>query len=141
MTTIINQGFLELTDGSNTFLVYFERLYVDLVREPTIEHIEGGVNYGYDLLKQFLKFYVQNVTLTSHSDFSSFVDYITDWQDAGTFTLKVKRDSTHYIEWDGDNTSFTVLLAYPGFQKMEKIAPGDQDTLYQIQTMIFEEAG
>jgi len=107
--------------------------------EPLMhEHLEGGVNYSVPGGAEYLVFEAQNIHLTSHTDFSSCIDYLKDWQAAGTFTLKVIRDtSTNHAEWDGDNTSFTVVLK-SRIKGMEKMAPGDDDN-WMINSLLFEE--
>ena len=140
MTIVINNGWLELTNGTDTLLLYFETLKVDFAMEPTIEHIEGS-NYGFDLSLAYLVFKVKGIIILTHADLSNCIDYLKDWQQVNPFTLKIKRNTTpNYIEWDGDNTSFTVLMK-TGLREMEKLSMGSIDGPYRIGLVIFEQSG
>lgn len=141
MTIIINNGWLELTNGTDTLLLYFQELKVDFPMEPTIEHIEGSFNYGFDLSLAYLVFKVKGIIILTHADLTNCIDHLKDWQQANPFTLKIKRNTTpDYIEWDGDNTSFTVLMK-TGLREMEKLSRGSIDGPYRIGLVIFEQAG
>lgn len=141
MATLISNGWLELTNGVDTMLLFFKRCLAIFNFKPTIKHYSGKAHLGYSLEKQWLEWKVENIILEDHSDFSTFVDTIKDWQSDEPFTLKVKRSSGSYIEWDGDNTSFLVLVAPPGLNQMEKKSPGDQDGPFYIRFVKFEQAG
>ena len=138
---MINNGWLELTNGTDTLLLYFESLKVDFAVDPTIEHIEGTFNYGFDLSIAYLVFKIKGIILENHADLSNCIDYLKDWQQAAPFTLKIRRNTTpNYIEWDGDNTSFTVLMK-TGLREMEKLSRGSIDGPYRIGLAIFESSG
>lgn len=141
MTIIINNGFLELTDGTDTLLLYFEELKVDFAMDPTIENIEGTTNYGFDLSIAYLVFKVKGIIILTHADLTNCIDYLKDWQQSAPFTLKIRRNTTpNYIEWDGDNTSFLVLMK-TGMREMEKLSRGSIDGPYRIGMIIFSQAG
>lgn len=142
MATVVDEGgYLELTDGTNTMLVPYEELKVDEISNPTFKHYAGKNHMFYDLRKTWLVFKVKGIHFTSHTNFSSFQDYIKDWQAAGAFTLKVRRNSTpNYAEWDGDNTSYTVAVAKNGKKGSEHISPADGD-IWKISMLVFEQAG
>ncbi len=141
MTVLINNGFLELSDGIDTMLLFFKVCLATFMFKPTIKHYSGDSHIGYSLSKRWLEWKIENLILENHSDFSTFVDTIKDWQAADPFTLKVKRSAGSYIEFDGDNTSFTVMVQQPGLQQMEKKSPGSQDGPYYIKFIKFEQAG
>ena len=140
MPIIISNGWLWINDGTDWLKLFCQEIKVDFKMEPTFQHVEGSFNMGFDMGKRFLVFKARNVMLETHADFSSCIDYLKDWQAAGTFNLEVVRDtSDNKIEWDGDNTSFVVLLK-SGFRDMQKIAPED-GTVFKIGLIIFEESG
>jgi hypothetical protein len=143
MGVIINEGWLVLSKGSDSMLVYFEECKVDWKTNPTSRHYSGPTHLRYTTKKQWYEFKVKNIWLTSHANFSSFIDYITDWHNNTpyTFTLKVIRNtSTDYIEWDGDNTEFVVSIKKDGLRDEEKVSPHD-GSIYRIGMIIFEQCG
>lgn len=141
MADIITGGYMEISDGSDTIYAMFVQLKVDIKISPTIKHYSGPTNFGYSLLKRHWVFKFTKVLLEDHTDFSNFIDYVLDWQDSAPFTLKVKRADASYIEFDGDNTSYTVMVAKDGIRDIEKLSKGDQDGPYQIGMLILEQAG
>lgn len=143
MGTILQytNGWLYLSDGSDTMEVWFQRCFVKFNIRPLKElHETGALNLIIPGGAQWLEWTVQNILLTSHSDFSTFVDTLKDWSTSDNFTLKINRDGSNYIEWDGDNTSFTVNLK-TGLEGMEKINPGTRDGIYRIGRLVFVQGG
>lgn len=137
---IINEGWLILSNGTDTLKLYFEGCKVSLKMKPNINHFTGQGHFGFDMQKWYLEFKVQKIYGTSHANFSSIIDYLTDWQSLGSFNLQIYRDtSSNMIEWDGDHTTFPVMLK-TGLNDMEKIAPRD-GVIYVIGNVIFEQAG
>jgi hypothetical protein len=139
MTTIIQYtgGWLYLEKSGDTMEVWFQRAIVKFIIKPLKElHEVAGINLFIGGGQKYLTFTIQNIFLTSHSDFSTFVDTLKDWAEAGTFSLKIKRDNTNHIEWDGDNTEFTVGLK-TGLEGMEKRNPGTTDGTYVIGRLVF----
>ena len=141
MAVLINDGYLELTDGSDTMLLFFLECVADFIFKPKIKHYSGPAHLGYSLRKQWLEWTFRNIILETHADFTLFVDTIKDWQRDEPFTLKVKRSGGSYIEYDGDNTEYTVMVADGGLKQMEKKSPGSQDGPYYIRFVKFIQAG
>lgn len=108
--------------------------------ESIRKHYPNQGGYTYHDGTRWLEFTIRDILMTSHSNFSSFIDYITDWLDSSSeFTLQIVRDSSlNKVEWDGDNTSFTVTIKTPGLKGMEQIAKEPKE-LYLIREITFEE--
>lgn len=141
MATIINEGYLELTDGTDTLLLYFKQCKWDYIRNPKNKHFAGGSHLGYDLGKKWLEWTFIDIYGTSHSNMANIILYLNNWQtNDHHFTLKIKRDGSNYIACDGTNTSFTVNMPN-GMKQMEKIAPGTQDGPYVIKMLKLEQCG
>lgn len=141
MTDIVVDGWLWLTDGVDYLKLQCKVIMWDFMLDPVISHYFGGSHFGYDLGKRWLVVKAEEILIKSHIDYSNIVDYLKDWQAAGTITLSVVRNSSNNkIELDGDNTDFTVLIKKPGFKGMEKLSPGDQDK-YGIGSITFEQSG
>ena len=140
MADIITDGWLELDDGSDYLKVMFDECKYDWVHNPTVKHYSGGVNSGYTLGKKWLEFKVRNIWFTNHTTWSNFSKYLDDFQDGGRFTLKIRRDvAGNYIAINED-TSWDVMVKKNGCKDMQKIGFEDEQ-IYQIGFMIFEEAG
>jgi hypothetical protein len=137
---IITDGWLELDDGTDFLKVTCERISWDYVIKGKIKHYDVGINLNIPVNKQYLIFMAEGIWLNTHTKLSNFIDYLKDWQLAGSFNLRIRRDTAvNYIECDGDNTTFVVNLK----DKMEGISkesPGDQQ-YYKINKLIFEQTG
>jgi len=141
MGVIINDGWLNLVSGSDSFLLAFKQCKADWKVEPSIKHYAGKSHMGYHMGKQYFVWKIKDIIFSSHTDLSNFMQYIDDWENSGPFYLRVIRNSsTNYIEFDGVNTSYTVMVAKGGIKGIEKIAPGDGD-VYKIGMLVLEQAG
>lgn len=141
MADVINQGWLDITSGATHLHVYFQDCVVDLVTEPLkLIHEVGRINLGIGGGKEYLVFNVARVFLTSHADFVSFVHTLKDWQRSGSFTLGVRRDASNQIQFDGENSTYTVMLKNK-IAGISKINPGATDGVYVVNNLIFEQAG
>jgi hypothetical protein len=141
MTKILEytNGWLYLSDGSDSMEVWFQRCLVKFVIRPLkVVNEVAGINITIPGGKQYLEWNFQGILLTSHEDFSTFIDTIKDWATSANFTLGVKRDGSNYIEWDGDNSTYTVNMTR-GLEGMEKKSPGTQDKAYVIGRIIFRQ--
>ncbi|MFW9872561.1 MAG: hypothetical protein ACFFG0_05610 [Candidatus Thorarchaeota archaeon] len=139
MATIINDGWLVITDGSDELRLMFEECKIDIMTNPTIKHYAGGSNTGYTTGKRWLEFKVRNIWLTSSSNFNNFSKYTLSFQDSGTFNIQIKRDSSgNYVTID-DNDDWDVMVKQNGIKDMQKISFGDQQ-IYQIGLLLLEEA-
>jgi hypothetical protein len=140
MTVLITDGWLIIGDGTDSMRLMFEKCKIDWFMEPTIKHYAGGSHVGYTTGKRWLVFKVENIWLTSSSNFDTFTTYITSWQDDGPFDLEIYRDtSSNKITIDG-NTDWDVMIQKNGLKDMQKIGFEDED-IYQIGLLILEEAG
>lgn len=143
--TSLGSGYLVLSDGSDTLNLACEEIEVDYKFEPEISHYEANPksstnSLGWHLGKEWLEFKAKGIYWESHSDFSQCIDYLQAWQNAGTFTLRVKRDGSNYTEWDGDNTTFTVLMK-TGIKKMKAESITLFEDVWVLGMIDFEEAG
>ena len=138
----ITDGWLYLHDGSDGFKLYVETITMDWKFNPKISHYAGKTHLFYNLEKEWYEWKCKNIYLTSHTNFSSVMDQLKDWMaDSQELTFLTQRNSGgNYIEWDGDNTSYTVAIAKDGLKGAEKISPGDGD-VYVIGLLILEQVG
>ena len=140
MATIIDDGYLELTDGTDTLKLACEEIIVDMVLKPKMKHYEGGTNLGYDLGVNYFIFKVSGVILDSYTKFKNCISYLKSWQASAPFSLKIKRDTTNYTEWDGSNTTFKVLVK-GGLKALEALSITQFEDVWYIGNITFEEAG
>jgi hypothetical protein len=139
MATLINDGWLYLTDGSDIMKLACEQITIDEDREPDITHYTGGGHYGYDLGSRWIIIKVKNIVFKTKANRETAVEKLDSWQAAGTITLKIQASSSEaYEKIDGSNTTLPVL--HYGPKKQEKIAKGD-GTVYVIGQIKFEQAG
>lgn len=141
MAPLINNGWLKLTDGSDTMLLFFEECKCDWKLSPTIKHYAAKNHLVYNQQKQWYVWKVKNIHLISHSDFSTFMDTLKDWMSDPPFTFSIIRNTGNdEIEWDGDNETYSVSIAKNGLKGAEKNAPQDGD-FYKVGMVVFEQAG
>jgi len=138
LATLIDDGWLHLTNGTDTMKLACKRVTWDWKWNPSIVHYAGGGHYGIDLQEQALRVTAQMVLFGSLSDAETFLSTLRTWQDSGTFSLSVSYDGTNYIKLDGTNSTFTVVSKGPG--KVEKISPAS-GTIYAVGQVMFEQAG
>ena len=140
MAVIINKGWLILTNGVDTLKVYFQKFTAQRVFMGShIEHYLGGTHYFYDMGARYWNFIIKNVMFDSHTDMNNAIVYLENWQDAGTFTLSVQRNSTgDFVSFDGD-TTITVAIPQGGFS-LEKLAAYNDDN-YVLTKLQLEQAG
>lgn len=141
MVDIIDGGWLWLTDGVDYLKLACVEIEHDIMVDPKIEHYFGGTHTGYDLGKKWLVVKISQIKCKSHTDFSTIIDTLMDWQAAETITLSIVRNtSNNKIELDGDNTNFPVLIAKPGLKGLKKTSPDNQDR-YELGSLKFEQIG
>lgn len=142
MAVLINEGWVYFGDSSNNMLLYFEECKVDWkFKGVKIKHIAGKTNYFFTTRVRWLEFKFKKIYLTSHANLVTFLSYMEDWLDASGITLKVKRDASNFISFDGSNTSWTTALPEGGMRDIQKISAGDQDGPYTIGFLMLVEAG
>ena len=110
----IGSGWLIIANNNtptNWMEVYFENARVSFIFESKISHYAGGLHFGYHLGKEWLELLIENIIITSHAKLTLFLDTIKDWQNASSMYIRIAYNSTpNYVEWDGDNTFFEVLI-------------------------------
>ena len=139
MVTVIDDGWLVLTDGTDTFKVFFQQALVMILFDPTIEHNPGS-HYGFNLV-EYIIIKVSGILFNSTTKYENFMLYMRNWQGTNPFTLSIYKDtSSNKLKLDGENTDFSVLIPSSGIQGGSKIAPEDGE-VYRIETITFEQAG
>lgn len=136
MTTLINDGWLVLTNGVDEMKLACERIEISEKRQPTMNILPGGVNVGYDLGISQFTFNVSNIYFKSRTDLETFLEKIRLWQYSGTLTLKVIIDSSgNLIKYNGTDTSTRVLYTNLSFTKL---TPGDGQYYRVKKIMLYE---
>lgn len=139
MATLIDDGWVYLTDGSDVIKARARDILYAEAWDPDIEHYTGNAQFGFWLNRAVRTWKVKGLLFDTHAKYTSFVSNLRSWNNSAPFTLGIYRDSSsNYWECDGTNTTFTVL-AY-GIGGGRKIAPED-GTVYEIGLVTFEEAG
>jgi len=141
MTVLINKGWLHISNGTDEMKVYFSEASGNIMRDPKFKHYEGGTNIRYDLGKNWLEIQVKDIWFDSHDDLKTFIDKINEWQEAGTLTVGIIRNSSgNHVEFkgDGNGTTFSMLMPSGGLQGITKISRGDQQ-IYVIRSLRFSE--
>ena len=131
MATLISQGYVYFGDSSNNMLLYFEECEWDFkFAGAKIKHLAGGGNYGYDDAKLWIEWKFRKIYHTSHANYVTFINYMKAWQQASGITLKVKRDATNFITFNGSDVSYTVLIPDNGMRGNKKLSIGTEDGPY-----------
>lgn len=139
MTVLINDGWLWLSNGTDTMKLACRQISYDHPRAPEITHYEGGISFGYDLDLEFIIVKASGIILTNNADMVIFNDKINDWLKTAPITLQLQRNTGGSFEkFDGTNTTLTVLSK--GSSGIQKIAHEDGVT-YEVTKMEFEESG
>ena len=141
MAKIIEDGYLILTDGTNILELGCETIEANLITKSIFKPYDGQVNLGYHLGKEWLEWVATGIWFDSHAKWANCTKYLKDWRNAGTFTLKVERDTTpNYVKWDGDYNTFTVLLK-TGQKGMTPKSITQFEDVWYIDRLDFREAG
>lgn len=140
MATLIDQGWLYVSNGTDIMKLACVKIKWDYVRNPKITHTEGGYHMGYDLLKKWIVIKVSKILFKTYAHRKTALDTLNSWQDSGPYTLKIQRKSTgQFEEWEGSNTSLSVLST-TGFRDIEKLSNRNQE-VYSFGKVIFEQTG
>ena len=140
MANLIEDGWLILSNGTDTLELACREIKWDVILNPTLDHYEGKFSLGYDLSIEFFIFQVSGILFDTNAKYKIFAAKILDWQHTSPFTLKIQRTLAGAFEYpDGTYITYTVLLQ-KGFAGAQKISKGDQE-YYEIGKVIFEEAG
>ena len=139
MANLIEDGWLHLTDGSDTMKLACREIKWDTIFTPDITHFEGGVSFGYDLGVDWLTVKVSGIIFKTNAAFTIFNTKIRAWQKTG-FSLKVQRKAAGDFEpLDGTHTIFPVLLP-KGYSDATKIEHAEGET-YEVGKAQFDQAG
>lgn len=142
MTTYDLGGWAYITNGTDIIWFGAENWKKDCKPESIEgEHLPGDGHYGYDLgaRKRLIKFY--NVLFSSKADKERLEYDLQSWNTSGTFTLKIKVDSTPaYEKLKASGTTTELDVLYVDMKGVEKIGRGDIH-FYKIATVIFEQFG
>lgn len=140
MATLINDGWLYLSNGVDIMNLACRNISWDIIRSPTISHEVGGLSYGYDLGEKYIMVKVSGILFGSNADAVTFTLKFNSWLDSGLINLKIQRNtSTAYEKLDGVNTIFPVLSP-KGLSGINKIAKED-GVIYEVGKVAFEQAG
>jgi len=124
MVRPIDDGWLHLDDGTDELYLQCEEIEWDFIDKPIIEHYEGPTNIGVGGANiRYLRVSAKGIFVTTLAKYEDLVKYLLAWNLAGTFNLKVSYDGTNYIELDGDNETYPVMMPN-GISKAKKISMG-----------------
>lgn len=140
MATLIDNGWLYLTNAVDIMKVYTKRIVIDDIHlDPFIEHFAGGYNMGFWLGERQIIVKALDLMFITQATAEKFIEKLNEWDYAGVYTLKIQVSATPtYFKIDGVNDSISVL-SY-GAKEVEKVERG-AGTKYKIAMVKFEEAG
>lgn len=139
MANLIEDGWLHLTNGSDSMKLACRTIKWDTVFDPTIDHYEGKISFGYDLGVDWQVIKVGGIIFSSESDLTIFNLKLRAWQFAGTLALRVQRKAAGDFEKiDGVHTYYPVLSK--GTADATKIEAEDGEH-YEVGKLQFELAG
>ena len=132
-------GWGYLTDGTDVMWFAFENWTGSIGASPEGDDLPGDGHYGYDLgaRKRVVKF--TNVVFGARADCEEMVKELDEWNNAGTFTLKVKvKSDGTFFKLDGSSTTLAVL--FEDIRGLTKLSAGDQQK-YGFQQLVFRQYG
>jgi len=140
MTTLIDEGWLYLTNGTNIMRLACRSIQYDRIWEPDHNHEYGGFNYGYDLAKDYFVIKAGGILFNTTAKKDTFEENIALWQQAEAFTLKIQNKTTPatYTKIGGVYTTLKVL-GTKGYSGVHKIA--GEGEFWIIEKMEFISAG
>lgn len=140
MATLINDGWLYLTNGIDIMRLACREISWDIIRDPTIVHEVGGLSYGYDLGTKYIMIKVSGILFGNNADVNTFNEKLNSWLDSGPIDLKIQRNtSVAYEKLDGVNTVFPVLVP-KGISGIKKIAK-ENGVVYEVGKVSFAQTG
>jgi len=138
MTTLINDGYLILGNGTDDMKVKCEKIITNWNWQTVIDHFSGSTGNGYDIDDDYLIFKVQGIYFDSHTKYDLFVGTLRTWHKAGTLELEMQRNANgDKIVYDGTNSKFDVLVAPGGLKGIEPLGAENLE-VYTIKSIIFE---
>jgi len=140
MATLINDGWLYLSNGTDDMKLACREIEWDCIRDPDITHEVGGWDYGYDLGINYYIVKVSGILFKSATDKDTFVQKLNSWLGISTITLKIQKNTGgSYEKIDGTNTTLPVLCP-KGWSGIKKLAK-ENGVVYEIGKVQFEQAG
>ena len=140
MATLINNGWLYLSNGIDIMNLACREIKWDIFRDPTISHEVGGLNYGYDLGTKYIIVSVSGILFKNNADVNTFNEKLNSWLDSGPIDLKIQRNTGGaYEKLDGVNTVLPVLSS-KGWSGIRKIAK-ENGVVYEVGKVAFEQSG
>ncbi len=139
MATLINKGWLYLTDGSDIMRLACEQIIWDWPWNPDITDYANSGHYGYDLGEESIIIKVKGIIFKTLANHDIYLSNLRAWQKASGFDLKVQvTTGGTFKKLDGTNTVFPCLSFGP--LGNEKVAKENQE-IYKIKTQLFRVAG
>jgi len=140
MATLIDNGWLYLTNGTDIMKLYVKRIVIDDNHlDPFLEHFAGGTNVGFWLGERQIMVKALDIMFITQANAEKFIEKLNAWDYAGVYTLKIQVSATPtYFKIDGVNESISVLSF--GAKEIEKAEKG-AGTHYKIASVKFEQAG
>ena len=140
MATLINDGWLYLSDGTDIMMLACREISYDIIRDPDINHDVGALSYGYDMGEKWIQIKVSGIILKTEANKNTFVDKYNSWLDSGLIYLKIQRNTGGaFDKLDGTNTRVEVLSP-KGLLGIQKIAK-ENGVIYEIGKVVFEQSG
>ena len=139
MANLIEDGWLHLTNATDSMKLACRTIKWDTVFDPDITHYEGRISFGYDLGVDWLVIKVSGIIFKSEADLTIFNLKLRSWQLAGSMALRVQRKvAGDFEKMDGTHTYYPVLSK--GIADVTKIE-GDDGEHYEVGKIQFELAG
>jgi hypothetical protein len=138
MATLVDDGWLWLTDGVDTLKLACVNVTWDILRFPNIDHYEGDFHLGYDLKRKYILVKVNQIIFDTYAKRKTAINTLNTWQDSGLIDLQIQRKSTGaFEEFVGSNTTLPSLMKY-GLKNVQKVVNGDRE-FYIIGKVDFEQ--
>ena len=123
MATLINKGWLYLTNETDIMRVEFSKLSYDIKTKSNISHYGGGTNTSFNIGEQYLVIKIKNLWLRSKTEFETFTANILSWNKASGIKTSIEIDSSGtFWKLDGTNTKFWMRLK-GGIASIEQVSP------------------
>lgn len=140
MATLIDDGWLYLSNGSDTMKIACIEISYDHIRDGEANHYEGGINFGYDMNLNYFMIKVSGMVFKTKAAVEIFKDKFNSWLTSAPITLRIQDNTAPtYEKFDGTNTTLTVISP-KGYSGYKKIAH-ENGTVWVIDKCGFEEAG
>ena len=137
MTTLIDKGWLVLTNGADVMKLAVRSITAERRTKTKFTHYVGG-NFSIDLGLSYHVWNCSGLIFDSVANMETFLAYTQTWQQTAAFTMYVYKDgSSNKIKWNGTDTDYTVRIAENGTKGIH-LADGGTGYAF-IDTLILEE--